>query len=54
MPAEHSEWVPTKLLNKPYILLTLANFLLLLTYFIMISNVTLITTVLGATKVQAG
>lgn len=48
------EWVPSKLLNKPYILLTLANFLLLLTYFIMISNVTLITTVLGATKVQAG
>lgn len=51
---DQSAWVPTKLINKPYIAVTLANFCLLLTFYMMMSNVTIITQQLGATKVQAG
>lgn len=51
---DQSAWVPTKLINKPYIAVTLCNFCLLLTFYMMMSNVTIITQGLGATKVQAG
>lgn len=51
---ENTSYVPAKLLSKYYIMIILTNFCLLLSFYVMMSNVAFLNTALGATKAQIG